>query len=127
MERFKKAILQGICILCVAYTFFWIGDVTWHLAGATLSIVLVVMGLLFYVQTFDRRLKNEAAVWVVAAVWSALVFLSFVLSAYRAHPAFAGIPVWMQVVTPYVYAITPLILVWGMRACWKVNNENIGA
>jgi ATP/ADP translocase len=89
--------------------------VTWRLTGATFSIFLVVLGLLFYIQTLDRRHGWETAAWILAVIWSALVFVTFVLSAYHAHPDYSGIPVWMQVASPYVYASTPLLLVWGMR------------
>lgn len=117
----ESKIAKWVCYTCAGFVFVWVSVVWGHYTDWYSVAGFVLLGIFFYAGTFLWRLGVVLrwTMWVCALLWSATVFGVFVGSAQLVmstkSSAFHGDPVWMQASSPFVYAATPLLILWGTR------------
>lgn len=116
----ESKIAKWICYICAGFVFAWVSLVWSHFTDWYSVAGFVLLGIFFYVGThWGLGSVLNWTMWLCAALWSLFVFAVFAGSAQLNLPLesfkMSGVPMWMQVAGPFVYAATPLIILWGTR------------
>lgn len=119
-------VMRWICGACIVFAFFLIGWESLQIMNGWEVVGTIVLGVLFFGQTISyRNASFRWLIWLVAGVWSLGVFTTFVLVAQRTQLSTHNIPTWMQLATPFVFGLVPLVILWGARAAiptyWRLD------
>jgi hypothetical protein len=115
-----KTLFKWSCYLTAGFVFVWVSLVWSHFTDWYSVAGFVLLGIFFYAGThWGLGSVLNWTMWFCAALWSFFVFAIFVGSAQLnlplGSPKMSDVPIWMQVAGPFVYAATPLIILWGTR------------
>ena|ERR1022692_2759725 len=122
MNTFVQRVMQGLLLVCGVIMLVWIFDVCLKVIGFDLTSGIALWGGVAQVGTWRYKGWLRVVSWVALTGWFVAVFLVFLSSAQN-HAPISHVPVWMQAISPFVYALTPVIvlggLIWIVPVYWR--------
>lgn len=122
MSVFVQRVMQGLLLVCAVIMLIWIVDVFLKSFGFSITIGIVLWGCAAYYGITRSHGRILVVFWIALIACFVEVFLTFLFSAQR-YPPISHVPVWMQAMAPYVYALTPVIvlggLIWIIPVYWR--------